>query len=461
MARNTNVAADTAAPPVTRRLAEFVAAHPSAGWDAAIDAHARRTIQNWAGCAIGAAHHPAVDAAIRAIVELAPAAQASILGRAERVDMTGAALVNGIASHTFDFDDTHLKTIIHPAGPVVSAALSLAEQRGASGRMLLDATVIGIDVACRVGNAIYPEHYDRGWHITGSTGMLGAAAACARILGLDAGRTAMALGIAASQPTGVREQFGSMTKAFHPGNAARAGLMAALMARHGYTSSPRALEAPRGLMQTFSTKCDWREIDDALGKRFEIAFNTYKPYACGVVIHPCIDGCIELAREHRLRADDIARVALRVHPLVLELTGKRAPRTGLEGKFSVYHACAAGIVEGRAGEAEFADAMIARADLVALRQRIEATADAAVAESACDVTIECRDGRRLTRFVAHAIGSLERPLDDGALEHKLHALADDVIGAAQANACIAACANLATARDVRALVASARPRDIA
>ena len=174
-------------------------------------------------------------------------------------------MLNGIASHTFDFDDTHLRTIIHPAGPVASAALALAEHTGATGRQLVDAVVVGIDVACRVGNAIYPDHYDRGWHITGSTGMLGAAAACSRILALDAAATTMALGIAASQPVGVSEQFGSMTKPFHVGGAARAGLMAAWMAKHGFTASTRALEAPRGLMQTYSTKCDWTEITGALG----------------------------------------------------------------------------------------------------------------------------------------------------------------------------------------------------
>src|SRR6185369_1728559 len=167
--------------------------------------------------------------------------QASLLGRNKRVDMASAALLNGISSHTFDFDDTHLKTIIHPAGPVASAALALGEHIGSSGRELIDALVLGIDVACRMGNVVYPEHYDRGWHITGSTGMLGAAAACARLLSLDADRAAMALGIAASQPVGVREQFGSMTKPFHPGAAARAGLTSALMAKHGYTASPRAI----------------------------------------------------------------------------------------------------------------------------------------------------------------------------------------------------------------------------
>jgi 2-methylcitrate dehydratase PrpD len=389
------------------------------------------------------------------VTELEPSAQAMILGRSERVDVASAALLNGITSHTFDFDDTHLKTIIHPAGPVASAALALAERHRASGRTLIDAIVLGIDVECRIGNAIYPDHYDRGWHITGSTGMLGAAAACARILGLDAGKTAMALGIAASQPIGVREQFGSMTKALHIGGAARAGLTSALMASHGYTASMRALEAPRGLLQTYSTKCDWHEITAELGRRFEISFNTYKPFACGIVIHPSIDGCRQLCDVHGLRVDDIERIDLLVHPLVLELTGKRTPKTGLEAKFSVYHACAAAILFGQAGEAEFSDAIASRADVIALRDRVHAKVDASIDESAADVTICCKDDRRLHLKVEHAIGSLQRPLSDADLERKFHGLVDPVLGAARAERLVEVCKTLADASDVDALKAAA------
>src|SRR3954464_11153633 len=186
MARNTQVAADHNAPPITRILAEYVAGHGSRGWSDAVEHEAHRTFLNWLGCAVGAAKHEAAEAALAAGAELQPAPQATAAGRRERVDMASAALVNGITSHTFDFDDTHLKTIIHPAGPVASALLALAEHRGASGRDVLAALVLGIDVACRVGNTMYPDHYDRGWHITGSTGMLGAAAGCARLLKLDA-----------------------------------------------------------------------------------------------------------------------------------------------------------------------------------------------------------------------------------------------------------------------------------
>ncbi len=456
MARNTQVSADTNAPPITRTLAQFVATHPSRGWSDAVEQEAQRTLLNWLGCAVGAAHHEAVDAALAAVQMLQPAAQAQVLGRAERVDMASAALLNGISSHTFDFDDTHLKTIIHPAGPVASAVLALAEHTGSSGRALLDALVLGIDVSCRIGNALYPDHYDRGWHITGSTGMLGAAAGCARLLGLDAQRTAMALGIAASQPVGLREQFGTMTKPLHPGAAARAGLMAALMARHGFTASARALEAPRGLMQVVSTKCDWNEATDELGERFEISFNTYKPFACGIVIHPSIDACVQL-REQGVRAEEVERIELKVHSLVLELTGKKEPADGLAAKFSVYHGCAAGLLFGRAGEPEFADDIVTRDDVVALRRKVVASVDAAIDEAAVDVTAVLHDGRRVRVFVEHAIGSLQRPMSNAALESKFHALSDSVLGAPRSTELITACWAMAASPDVRGLIALSQP----
>ena len=456
MARNTQVAADHNAPPISQALARFVATHPSRGWSDAVDHEAHRTFMNWAGCAAGAAEHEAMHAALAAIQMLQPAPQSTVLGRAEKVDMAGAALLNGISSHTFDFDDTHLKTIIHPAGPVASAALALAEHLGLSGRQLIDALVLGIDVSCRMGNLVYPEHYDRGWHITGSTGTLGAAAACARLLGLDEQKTLMALGIAASQPVGLREQFGTMTKPFHPGAAARAGLLSALMASHSYTSSPRSLEAPRGFAQVVSTRCAWNEATDELGQRFEISFNTYKPFACGIVIHPSIDAAVQL-REQGVRAEDVERIELKVHSLVLELTGKKEPADGLQGKFSVYHGVSAGLIFGRAGEPEYADEIVNREDVVALRRKVVATVVDDIDEASVDMTAVLHDGRRVHVFVEHAIGSLHRPMSDAALDAKFHSQSDEVLGAARSSELIAACWNLGELADVRELTALARP----
>ncbi len=455
MARNTTVKADQNAPAITQQLAEFVAGHPSKGWSDAVDREAHRTFANWVGCAIGPAQHETMHAVLAAISELSPAPQATLLGRSEKVDIASAALLNGISSHTFDFDDTHLKTIIHPAGPVASAVLALGEHLGSSGRDMMDALVIGIEVSCRVGNAIYPDHYDRGWHITGSTGMLGSAAACSRLLKLDAARTQMALGIAASQPIGLREQFGTMTKPFHPGGAARAGLMSALMARHGYTSSRRALEAPRGLLQVFSDKTDWSEIIEGLGETWEIALNTYKPFACGIVIHPSIDGCVQLRNEHQLKADDIRKVSIRVHSLVLELTGKKTPADGLQSKFSVYHSCAVGLIFGRAGEHEYTDDVVNRADVLALRGKVEATVDDSIDEASSDVTIETNDGRTLHVFVEHAIGSVERPMSDEQLKAKFIDQGEPIIGRDKAEQAWSAAMRFAESASAGELLAAA------
>ena len=447
MAHNTQVAADANAPPITSILARFVSGHASRGWSDAVDHEAHRTFYNWVGCAIGAAHHEAADAALAAVAMLEPAPQATVLGRKERVDMASAALVNGITSHTFDFDDTHLKTIIHPAGPVASAVLALAEKTGAPGRDVIDALVLGIDVACRIGNTMYPDHYDRGWHITGSTGMLGAAAGCARLLKLDEKQTAMALGIAASQPVGFREQFGTMTKPFHPGGAARAGLTSALLAKHGFTASPRAIEAPRGFVQVVSDKRAWHEVTNELGERFEISFNTYKPFACGIVIHPSIDACVQL-REQGVKPMEVERIELRVHSLVLELTGKKEPRDGLQGKFSVYHGCAVGLIYGQAGEGEFSDAVVNDPNVGALRNKVQATVDDSIHEAAVDVTAVLTDGRRVHVRVEHAIGSLEKPLSDAQLEAKFHSLVVPVLGKGRAREITAACWKLALLPDI-------------
>ena len=466
MARNTQVSADHNAPPITRILGKFVATHPgflAGGWSAEVDHEAHRTFLNWLGCAVGAARHEAVDAALAAVNMLQPARQASVLGRSDKVDMASAALLNGISSHTFDFDDTHLKTIIHPAGPVASAILALAEHLGSPGREVIDALVLGIDVSCRVGNAMYPDHYDRGWHITGSTGTLGAAAGCARLLKLDEDKTTMALGIAASQPVGMREQFGTMTKPLHPGAAARAGLMSALLASQGYTASAKALEAPRGMMQTVSLKNDWNEITHELGQRFEISFNSYKPFACGIVIHPSIDACAQLRARFAqvgVTLEQVERIELKVHSLVLELTGKKEPADGLQAKFSVYHGCAAGLTFGHAAEDEFSSAIVNRPDMVALRRKVVATVDDSIDEASADVTAVLTDGRRLHVFVEHAIGSLQNPMSDSQLEAKFQGLSDTILGTGRTSELINAGWTIGNAANVATLAQLAAPEQL-
>lgn len=440
---------------VTRTLASYVVEAQAEALPAAVRAEAARAFVNWVGCAIGGSHHETLDIAIAALAPFAGPGTASVLGRSEKLDPLNAALMNGISSHIFDFDDTHLRTVIHPAGPVASALLALAEHRPIGGADFVNAFVLGVEVECRIGNAVYPEHYDVGWHITGTTGVFGAAAAVGKVLGLDAQRMTWALGLAATQPVGLREMFGSMTKSFHPGRAAQNGFTAALLAERGFTSSDQGIEAKRGWANVLSVARDYNEITQGLGERYELLANTYKPFACGIVIHPTIDGCIQLRDEYGLVPEQIASVALRVHPLVLELTGKTAPATGLEGKFSVYHASAVALVEGAAGEPQFSDRAVTDSAVVALRGKIHAEIDPALAADAARVTITLTDGRVLEKVVEHAIGSLARPMTNADLEAKFHGLVDPVLGRERAQRALGLCWDLERLDDVAAIANAA------
>jgi 2-methylcitrate dehydratase PrpD len=442
---------------VTQTLARYVVNARPGDLPAAVREHAVRTFLNWLGCAVGSSGHEAVDIAIKALAPFSGAGQASVLGRRERTDIFSAALFNGISSHVFDFDDTHLKTVIHPAGPVASAIFALAEYRPVSGAEFVHALALGVEVECRIGNAVYPDHYDVGWHITGSAGVFGAAAAVGKLLGLDEQQMVWALGIAASQPVGIREQFGTMTKSFHPGRAAQNGLTAAFLASQGYTSSQQGIEAKRGWANVTSTRQDYSEITEGLGERHESALNSFKPFACGIVIHPAIDGAVQLRNEHGLTADRIASVQLRVHPLVLELTAKRTPKVGLEGKFSVFHSVAVALIDGRAGESQYSDAAVLDPATVRLRDSVDATIDPALAPDAARITVTLNDGSKLEKFVEHAIGSKDRPMSDDDLAAKFTDLVLPVLGEARTAQLLSACWRLQEASDIAGLARLACP----
>ena len=427
---------------VTRKLARYVVAAKYEDLPAPVRKEAQRTLLNWVGCAIGGSRHETVDIAISALAPFAGPGQATVLGRKEKLDVLHASLMNGISSHIFDFDDTHLRTIIHPAGPVAPAILALAEYQPVSGRDFLNALVLGVETECRIGNAVFPNHYDIGWHITGTTGVFGSAAAVGKLLGLNEQQMTWALGLAADQPVGLREMFGTMTKSLSPGRAAQNGFTAALLASKNFTSSDRAIEAKRGWANVLSTARNYSEITEKLGQSYEISLNTYKPFACGVVIHPTIDACIQLRNQYKLTAGQIDRVELKVHPLVLELTGVKTPQTGLEGKFSVYFAAAVAIIEGAAGERQFSDKLARDPAVVALRDRVVATVDPAVGPEQVHAIVILKDGRKLEKYIDNAIGSMKNPMSDAALEAKFADLAQGVILAAQARKVMDLCWNI-------------------
>ncbi|KAF4334713.1 immune-responsive 1 [Fusarium beomiforme] len=397
-----------------------------------------RSFYNWIGCTIAGSRHEATKIAHQTLSPFFGPSAASLLGHqgALRSDAQHAALINGIASHVHDYDDTHLDTIIHPTGPVASALLAVAEWKGGvSGKQLVTALVAGIEAECKAGLAVWPEHYDVGWHITSTVGSIGAAVAVSKILGLSPTKTTHAIGLAATQVTGLREMFGAHCKSFHPGRAAQSGLLAAVMAEGGYTSSEGALEAKRGWATVVGTnKPDvlhsldrWLSTtneDGLAGQgtgRWEILRNSFKPFPCGIVIHPVIDACIQL-HATLIRAGhnpaQIESVTVEVHPLVLELTGKKTPKDGLEAKFSVYHSGACGLLLGRATPSEYEDNVVLDPAVIAIRDRITANIDTSIAPDSAKVSVALRNGEVFTNHVEHAVGSRVNPLSDAKLKKK-------------------------------------------
>lgn len=440
---------------VTRTLARYVCAAKISDHPSSVLHEVKRTFLNWLGCAIGGASHEAVEIAISALAPFSGPAQASVLGRSERLDVIHAALINGISSHVFDFDDLHLRTMIHPASPVCAAGLAIAEFLPASGGDLLNALLLGLETECRIGAAVYPAHYTAGWHITSTCGVFGAAVAAGSLLGLNEDQMVYALGLAASQPVGLKIMFGTMVKSFQPGRAAQNGVTAAILASKGYVAAERALEAKGGWGEAVTPARNWNEVVDNLGQRYEASFNTYKPYSCGMLTHPAIEGCLHLRNQFNLDPGAIESVELRVHPQVFELTGNKTPNTGLAAKFSIYHCVCVALIYGGASEKQFSDEVVRDLQITRLRGKVTATVDSALMKYQAGVTIRLKNGAVHETFVEAVSGSNVRPMTDCQLENKLLELTFGILPETQARKAIELCWNIVKLPSVAAISCAA------
>ena len=416
----------------------------------------KRALLNIVGCALGGAEHPAMDIAIAALGPFSGPATCNVLGRTERFDPLFASLLNGISSHVHDYDDTLPKNYIHASSPVASALFAYASANKVSGPDFLHAFILGFEVVSRIGNATYPAHYEAGWHSTGSIGVFGAAVAIGKLLGLDAQRMTYAIGLAATQAAGLREMFGSMGKGFHPGRSAQSGYMAALLAEKGFTSGRLPLEGPRGFAAVTAARFDLDKVVDGLGMEFDLRANTYKPFPCGIVIHPTIDACMQMRDQHGLNAEQIESVELRVAPLVKDLCNKKVITAGLEGKFSIYHAAAIGLGRGKGGLAEFSDEAVNDPPLRRLREITEAIGDPVIGEDSVAVAVVLKDGRTLRKTLTGSLGNLQRPLTDAQLEAKFRDQGT-VLPPAQREQAIATCWEIESLDDMRELTGRCIP----
>jgi aconitate decarboxylase len=393
-----------------------------------------RSFYNWYGCAIAGSNHEAVAITHKALSPFFGKETSALIGLGLWADAQNASLINGISSHVHDYDDTHLETIIHPTGPVASAALAYVNctsgMSDRSGKDLILALVVGIEAECKLGLAVWPTHYDVGWHITSTVGAIGAAVAVGKLMNLTTEKMRNAIGMAATQVTGLREMFGSHTKAFHAGRAAQNGLVAALMAEQGFMSSSTSLEGKRGWVNVVSTENRLDEVLVTLGTEWETEKNTFKPFPCGIVIHPVIDACVQLGMEIKGKGgsvDDIESVELEVHPLVLEITGKRDPKTGLDGQYSVYYGAAIGLMLGKASPAEYEDSLVQNLKIIQLRDKVDATVKKIPPES-CHVLVKMKDGQEFEKEIEHAIGSIRKPMTDEQLTTKFLDQVSKVVG---------------------------------
>lgn len=396
--------------------------------------HAKRSMFNWLGATIGAAYHPSVDMVLSLKDEIESSGQVAVLGRPEKADLLLAALINGMASHIFDYDDTHLDTIHHPSGPVAPVVFALGEKYNLPAAKLLLAFILGVEAELRISNSVYPSHYDLGWHITSSVGVFGAAVAGGILLDLNEEQMSYALGLAGTQASGLREMFGTMTKPFHPGKAAQNGLLAALLARKGFTSSKQVIEAKRGFANVLAPERDLNKVNVNWGQDWELLKNAFKPYACGIVLHPSIDACIALRDKAPL--SDVKEIQITVNPYVLELTGKREPKTGLEGKFSIYHTASIAFIDGDASEEQYADEKVLDPQTVEFRKKIKPVVEATLQEDEAYAKLVTNDGAEYEVKIEHAAGSIENPMTDKELIRKFRKLTAPVISYENADALV-------------------------
>jgi 2-methylcitrate dehydratase PrpD len=387
-----------------------------------------------------------------------------VLGTRQRASAANAALANGTAAHALDYDDMCFVSLAHPSAPLVAAALAAGELAGSPGAALLDAYVVGFEIEARLGRAMNPRHYQRGWHCTSTLGTIGAAAAAARLFGLGAGAAGHALAIAASEACGLKENFGTMVKPLHAGLAARNGVLAALLARAGMTASGAAIDGPQGFLAAMDgALLSLVEVAADLGARWEILETgiTVKLYPSCAGTHPTLDALLDLRQRERFTADQVDAIEVGVDPIVPTILIYDRPTSALEGKFSMPFCAAAAVVRGHIGIDTFEATTLGDPAIAALQERVAMRVDPTLDASAPSLTqatvvVRLRDGRTLTASARGARGYPARPASDHELGAKFLSCASRVMEEAKARSALDALDGIERAPDARVITAALR-----
>jgi len=411
----------------TETLAEFTVDTAFEDLPGEVIEQAKKCFLDWLGVALGGSSYPIADILTEFAGETGGGEQATIIGKGIKSSTLNVALTNGALSHVLDFDDTHLDSLCHISSPIIPAILALGEYHHVSGADCITALVLGFDISARVGMALGPDHYNKGWHATSTMGHIGATIASGKLLGLNKKQMCRALGIGATQAGGLRAVFGTMCKPLHPGKAAMDGVLSAILAGKGFDSIETILEVKDGFLQAFSTGCDPTNITKNLGNSFEICNNTFKPYASCLLTHPSIDAALRLRNARDVKLQDIEYIKARVSPLAMDVTGKSNPVDTLGGKFSLYYCIAAALVEGSVGEDVFEIKRIQDQVMSDLQRIIILEADPGFNNVTAEVIIKTINGAIHTQKIEIPRGDPRNPLSFEEIEQKYRSLAGMIL----------------------------------
>ena len=442
----------TDAETLTKTMCGSLAAAQFGDLNAAAVREARRGVLDWIGCALAGSGHKTVSTLLSVLQETSGRPQATVFGRGLKLGLLDAPLANGLMGHVLDYDDTHMGgVVLHTSSPVLAALFALAERSPVGGADFMLAYAIGFEAGVRSGRSA-PGHHKGGWHLTGTLGTIAAAAACGRLLKLDRQKLTYALGIAGTEAAGMQQNRGTMCKSFHAGKAAANGVLAALLAERGFDSTQEIIEGEKGFCRIYSDVADPEQLTAGLGQNWMIETNGHKPYACGVVLHPLIDAIVAIRNREAIDPAAVSEIGLRVHPLVLAITGVVEPATGLQSKFSTVHSAAVALIDGTAGVAQYSDAKATDAAVAALRRKVKAVADDTLRKDEAYAAITA-GGKRHEMHIAHASGTADNPMNDAAIEAKFLANATPAIGRERAERARDFVSSLERQADIRALIA--------
>ena len=420
---------DTRTVTLTKTFCNYLAATTYESLTPAAVRECKRGILDWLGCALAGSPHSEIDITLETLKLNGGRPVATVIGRGLKLGLLEAPIANGQMGHLLDYDDTHMGgVVLHASSPILAALFALAEHldelRGATnpvstpvtGREFMLAYATGFEAGVRVGRTA-PGHHDGGWHLTGTLGTIAAGAACAKLLGLTGQQMTYALAIAATQAAGMQQNRGTMCKSLHAGKAASNGLLAALLASKGFDGTQEIVEGNKGFGRIYSNRCEPEKLVEGLGSPWVIETNGHKPYACGVLLHPLIDAMVEMKQRHPVDPAQIEAIELRVHPLVLSITGVSEPSTGLQSKFSWKHSAAVAYVDGNAGIPQYTDAKAVDPVIAALRGKVSAVGDASLGKDEAFAVMRA-GGQTFEIHIPHASGTAANPMTDEAMRRK-------------------------------------------